>query len=103
MKCINNHTYVVGKHKMMIPTVEQSSALGHFPGIEVFYRLYKQGILYSSTSFEKKTSKRDNTNCCYKDSTTGSMSYGKIDCFANYSCIGSTIETIRAKLDKQSR
>lgn len=81
MKCINSHTYIVGQQKMAIPTVEQSAALNSNANIEVFYRLYKQGILYSSTSFEKATSKRDNTNCCYEDKTTGCILYGKIELF----------------------
>lgn len=81
MKSIGSHTYIVGQHKMFTPTVEQSSALGSNANIEVFYRLFKDGILYSSTSFEKATSKRAKTNCCYEDRTSGCTCYGKIEIF----------------------
>ncbi|SMN01058.1 hypothetical protein SPONN_2176 [uncultured Candidatus Thioglobus sp.] len=81
MKSIGTHAYIVGKCRVINPTVEQSSALGSNTTIEVFYRLFKDGILYYSTSFEKASSKRSNTNCCYKDRITGCNCYGKIEIF----------------------
>lgn len=84
MTAIGNHAYIVGYHKIIKPTAEQSMALGSIPtvSVEAFWRLFKDGILYSSTTYAHGVSgKRDNTNCSYIDKSTGNISFGKIEIF----------------------
>jgi hypothetical protein len=81
MKCIGNHTYVVGKQKIVVPTAEQSIALAFDDNIEVFSRLFKDGVLYYSSSW-KQGNKRDNIHCAYNDGT-GEKCFGIIEIFTS--------------------
>ena len=83
MKGIGNQSYIIGKYQLANPTEEQSVALGHTRSIEVFSRLLKDGIVYHSSSYKRAlNSKRNNTNCCYKDSA-GNICFGRIELFVN--------------------
>ena len=74
--------YFVGQHKVMTPTREQAIALGHDGIIEVFYRMFKSGVVYHSTSYQRSASgKRDNTHCSYWDKADGSRCIGQIELF----------------------
>ena len=79
MKSLGSHNYIVGKQHIAKLTTEQGTALGCTEGIEVFYRLYKDGILYYSTGFNT-SGKRENTYCCYFDAA-GKMCFGQIELF----------------------
>ena len=82
MVCIGEHAYFVGQHKVMTPTREQAIALGHDGIIEVFYRMFKSGVVYHSTSYQRSASgKRDNTHCSYWDKADGSRCIGQIELF----------------------
>ena len=79
MRSIGDHTYMVGKSKMMAPTAEQSIVLGSNDNIEVFSRLFKDGILYYSSSWGRGN-KRDNTHCTYQVDTCDTC-FGIIELF----------------------
>ena len=44
MVSIGSHTYILGQHKVITPTDDQLAALGTTGNIEVFMRLYKDGV-----------------------------------------------------------
>ncbi len=82
---ICTHTYILGKCKSMCPTLEQSTILGcSFTNIEVFFRLFKDGVTYHSSSYKWSTKgKRNNTLCCYHDESDGGLRFAQIYLFAN--------------------
>lgn len=53
---IGSHTYAIGQHKLLKPTTEQSLALHRSTNLEIYARLYKDGIVFSCTHFEKSSS-----------------------------------------------
>ena len=80
---IDAHTYILGQSKL-VATPDQKDLL-NTGRIEVSWRLYKQGHLYTSRSyFRGLQGKRNNTVCVFK---TGSnmRSYGETDTFVNSS------------------
>ena len=65
----------------MPANVEQSAVLNCDGTIEIFFRLFKDGVLYHSTGyFRATTGKRDNTYCRYRD-TEDSIHLGRIEVF----------------------
>ena len=61
MSLIGQSTYILGQIFVVQPTVEQRTALGTNPRqrVEVFSRLYKDGTVYHSSSYNKAiTNKR---------------------------------------------
>lgn len=79
MISLGAHTYVVGKHHITHLTPDQSAVLGSSERVEVFYRLFKDGVLYYCTSYNAQ-GKRDNT-CCYLDETSDALCLGQIELF----------------------
>lgn len=84
MTLLENHTYIVGKHSYTDLTSEQSATLQcSSPGggrAEVFYRLFKDEILYYSTSYGA-SGKRENTYCCYLNEASETLCFGQIELF----------------------
>lgn len=80
MISLGAHTYVVGKHHITHLTPDQSAVLGSSERVEVFYRLFKDGVLYYCTSYNAQ-GKRDNTYCCYLDETSDALCLGQIELF----------------------
>ena len=72
MTSIGTHTYIVGKCKLIKVTTEMSAAIGHGAfdhEVKVFGRMFKDGVMYYSNSYTSINSKRDNTYCCYQESS----------------------------------
>lgn len=78
------HVYIVGCRNLVKPSAEQSIALGSNANIEVFSRLFKDGVTYSSVNYRrnaKQAAKRDNSHCCFFNSSSGSLCFGVIELF----------------------
>ena len=82
MYYIANHMYAVGKLQSASLTTEQAFALGTGVGtkVELFTRLYAQGVLYHSTSYHRSEGKRNSTMCKFATSG-GEHSFGQIHAF----------------------
>ena len=63
---------------------QRTAALGTDPcqRVEAFSRLYKDGTVYHSSSYNKAlTNKRNDTICSFRLSSTDPISFGKIEVF----------------------
>ena len=65
---IGDHCYRVGPSVMMMLTAEQTSALNCESSYtcECFFRLFKDGEMYHSTSYKERMSLRNDTVCFFK-------------------------------------
>ena len=78
---IGSHIYILGKCKPMVPTPMMSEAIGNTSEVQIFERILKDGIVYYSNSYTSmKTMKRDNTYCCFQDSSEV-LQFGQIELF----------------------
>ena len=68
MTLIDEHMYVVGQCHVQYLTTEQCAALGSEEPVPCFYELYKDGVLYHSTSGAQVQGKRDSTMCVFERS-----------------------------------
>ena len=59
MTQIDEHMYVVGQCHVISLTTEQCAALGTEGPVPCLYKLYKNGVLYHSTSGAQVQGKRD--------------------------------------------
>ena len=62
MKCIGDHTYIIGVTKQVKLTSEQSRAI-HLTSARVFFRLYKDEVLYHANQYSKSSRKCKDTIC----------------------------------------
>ena len=71
MVILFDHTYRVGPCHLSEPTSEQKEILqlGDCENISVFYRLFKDGIMFYATLY-KEGLKRNNTICVFKENDT---------------------------------
>ena len=77
-----NNLYVMGKCKQILPSAEQARVLRCTGKIEIFPKLYKEGVLYYSQNTNKpSTRKRDNTYCCYLDTDDETVYFARIVLF----------------------
>ena len=82
MICISTNTYILGKLKSVMPTPEQSAAIGITDNIEVFSRMYKEGVIYHSSSYLRSgVCKRNDTYCRFYNFTNNSICFGQIELF----------------------
>ena len=79
MECISDHAYIVGITKQIKLSSEQSRAL-HVTSARVFYRLYKDGILYYANEYCKDSGKQNNTVCSFLDDDSR-LCFGQIELF----------------------
>ena len=82
MSILGDHCYIVGSTAKTTLTNEQKDATEtNQESNVVFFRLYKAGITYYSTSYVKEREfKRENTICCFTD-REGTICYGQINLF----------------------
>ena len=82
MTLIFEHTYIVGQFRTSAPTTDQAEALGHENAMVSFTRLFKDGILYHSTSYTRGSGgKRNNTICSFRGTTDDTIRFGQIELF----------------------
>lgn len=82
MTQIDDHMYVVGQCHVKSLTTEQCAALGTEEPVPCFYKLYKDGVLYHSTSGAQVQGKRDSTVCAFERSDS-KQHFGRIVLFVN--------------------
>lgn len=81
MKSIGSNMYIVGKCKLIVPTAE-IAAIVDSNSVEVFGRLFKDGVIYYSRNYtSSKCVKRENTYCCYRDAENEALYFGQIETF----------------------
>lgn len=82
MTWIVGHTYMVGQYKSTTPTTEQSNSLHYNGRIQIFFRLFKDGVTFHSTSYPRAhQGKRNNTYCCFRQGPDSSTRFGQIELF----------------------
>lgn len=81
MTQIAPHSYIVGQFQMSTPTAEQTEALGHVNAVQAFTRLFKDGILYYSTSYTKGSGGKRNNMICSFRGTDDTVHFGQIELF----------------------
>ena len=83
MTSINHNTYIVGCFQVTMPSAEQRAALNHDGDATLFNRLFKDGVLYYSTSYRRSLDcKRNNTICSFRKEASDSLSFGQIEVFS---------------------
>ena len=79
MTTIGDHSYIVGRYNITTPTMEQSNALSYNGKIQIFFRMFKNGVIYHSTGYQRATrGKRNNTYCCFRGTDGSSICFGQI-------------------------
>ena len=64
MTWLTKHTYIVGQVHAIVVTDRELEALGLTNPLQVFTRLFKDGILYHSLKWTSE-GKRNDTICCF--------------------------------------
>lgn len=84
MTQVDEHMYIVGPCHVKSLTDEQCTALGTEEPMPCFYKLYKDGVLYHTTSrFSTEIhGKRDSTVCAFKTSDN-KKHFGRLVLFVN--------------------
>ncbi|XP_064381793.1 uncharacterized protein LOC135330772 [Halichondria panicea] len=80
MTKLSENTYIVGRLVASKLTSEQSLVLCRTGTVQVFFRLFKNGVIFHCRKYSRAlTGKRRNTHCCFV--SNGAEEFGEIELF----------------------